>query len=44
MSFIILLFVTFFNVLIFSRQICDLADKYQALVFIDECHGKQKLI
>ena len=43
-SFFILLFVNFFNVLKFSRQICDLADKHQALVFIDECHGKQEII
>lgn len=21
------------------KQICDLADKYNALVFVDECHG-----
>ena len=24
---------------IFCRQICDLADKYNALVFVDECHA-----
>jgi len=25
--------------IVFSRQICELAEKYNALVFLDECHA-----
>lgn len=24
---------------VYTREICDLADKYNALVFVDECHA-----
>ena len=27
------------NILYVSRELCDLGDKYSAMVFVDECHA-----
>ena len=31
--------IIFYKVLCFSREICDLADEYKALVFVDDSHA-----